>query len=69
MVTLISRAGGFVFGCDSAEDVPSLPTTNEGMAPFTGREEVLPKWSFALVGNGDVYYFNGTAWAKVGASE
>ena len=66
MVKLISRYGGLVFGVDTEANVSQLPTTTDTMEPITGRKEEIPIWSFALTGNGKVYWFTGTAWTLFG---
>lgn len=66
MVHLITRGGGFVFGVDTEANVAQLPTTPAQMEAITGHEEGIPAWSFALTGNGKVYWFSGTAWALFG---
>jgi len=66
MVKLISRYGGLVFGVDTEAHVSELPTTPEQMVAVTGRLEDIPAWSFALIGNGKVYWFTGVVWALLG---
>lgn len=66
MIKLISRNGGLIFGADTESHIPELPTTPEQMEGITGRIEPIPAWSFALTGNGKVYWFTGTTWALFG---
>lgn len=66
MVKLISRYGGLVFGVDTEANVTQLPITKEAMEPITGRVEDIPIWSFAVTGNGKVYWFSGTTWSLFG---
>ena len=60
MPKLISRYGGLVFGVDAEAHVSQLPITPDDMVAISGRKEEIPIWSFALTGNGKVYWFTGT---------
>lgn len=53
-----------VFGCDGTEDVANLPTGT--LKDYGYPSHKVAPWSLAILANKDSYYFNGTAWNKMG---